>query len=241
MISSEAIKELSVRNRTNEVNIAREYFQNLFLSYFYQKEKSKNILFKGGTALRLIYHSPRFSEDLDFTGIGIRLNDVTYMLKETLIDLKREGLDPHILESKPTSGGYLGILGCNISEWETKIQIEVSFRTIITDREGKVVLISNQFIPSYTLVSLSEERLVFEKIDALLKRGKSRDFFDLYFILRERISIKSIIPHKESLLREIHKIDNRILKRELKIFLPVSFWNILDNLKENLIKELERI
>ncbi len=241
MISSEAIKDLSVKNRTNEVNIVREYFQNLFLSYFYQKEKSKNVLFKGGTALRLIYHSPRFSEDLDFTGIEIGTKDVTGIVTETIIDLGREGLDVHILESKSTSGGYLSILDCKIGEWTTRIQIEVSLHREKKHKEGKVVLISNQFIPSYTLVSLSEERLVSEKIDALLKRGKSRDFFDLYFILRERISIKSIVPCKESLLREIYKIDNRTLKMELKIFLPVSFWNILDNLKENLIRELERI
>lgn len=241
MISSEAIKGLSVKNRTNEVNITREYFQNLFLSYFYQKEKSKNILFKGGTALRLIYHSPRFSEDLDFTGVGIRMKDIEEIVNGTVIDLRREGLTIHLLESKSTSGGYLGILNCNIHEWITRIQIEVSLRLAKKDKKSRTVLIANQFIPSYTIVTLHEEQLISEKIDALLKRGKHRDFFDLYFILRERIAIKSIIPYKERLLIEIRRIDNRILKRELKIFLPVSFWNILDNLKENLIRELERI
>lgn len=34
----------------------------------YEKEESSNILFKGGTALKIVYGSPRFSEDLDFSG-----------------------------------------------------------------------------------------------------------------------------------------------------------------------------
>lgn len=38
---------------------------------FYQEKEAEAILFKGGTALRLIYQSPRFSEDLDFSGFKI--------------------------------------------------------------------------------------------------------------------------------------------------------------------------
>ena len=69
MISEKTIKELTQKYQTTEINIIREYCQHLFLSYFYQKRKSEQIYFKGGTALRIIYNSPRFSEDLDFTGI----------------------------------------------------------------------------------------------------------------------------------------------------------------------------
>ena len=68
MISLDAIRKLAIQCRTSEYpNIVREYFQHLFLSQLYRMEKSDNLLFKGGTALRIIYGSPRFSEDLDFS------------------------------------------------------------------------------------------------------------------------------------------------------------------------------
>lgn len=61
MISEEEIQRLASKYQTSEGNIRREYFQHLFLSYFYQQPKAADIFFKGGTALRLLYQSPRFS------------------------------------------------------------------------------------------------------------------------------------------------------------------------------------
>ena len=67
MITQDAIKKLAIQYRTSEFpNIVREYFQHLFLSQLYRMEKADSLLFKGGTALKIIYGSPRFSEDLDF-------------------------------------------------------------------------------------------------------------------------------------------------------------------------------
>ena len=51
-------------------NIVREYFQNVFLAKLYTLSEAEKMLFKGGTALRILYGSPRFSEDLDFSLSG---------------------------------------------------------------------------------------------------------------------------------------------------------------------------
>jgi len=67
MISNEALQALATKLQTTELNVRREYFQHLFLSYFYQQPLTDRIYFKGGSALRMLYHSPRFSEDLDFS------------------------------------------------------------------------------------------------------------------------------------------------------------------------------
>ena len=63
MISIAKIKELATKYQTTELNVIREYFQHLFLSYFYQQSTAGSIYFKGGTAMRTIYRSPRFSDD----------------------------------------------------------------------------------------------------------------------------------------------------------------------------------
>ena len=72
MISKETIIALACRYQTSEFpNIVREYFQHVFLSGLYQLPDAEKMLFKGGTALRIIYGSPRFSENLDFSLFGV--------------------------------------------------------------------------------------------------------------------------------------------------------------------------
>jgi len=55
MMTRQFITELSTKYQTSEQNIAREYCQHLFLSYLYRKKESEKLLFKGGTALRVIF------------------------------------------------------------------------------------------------------------------------------------------------------------------------------------------
>ena len=67
MITTDQIKDLSIIFQMDEYSIFREYLQLVFLSYLYQEKEASKIIFKGGTALRLLFGSPRFSEDLDFS------------------------------------------------------------------------------------------------------------------------------------------------------------------------------
>ena len=73
MIEAKILKQFSDRFQTTMDNTVREYLQHLFLSFLYQEKKSEALLFKGGTALRLVWRSPRFSEDLDFTGSKVSI------------------------------------------------------------------------------------------------------------------------------------------------------------------------
>ena len=72
MISIESFEKLSRQHQMGVFpNIVREYFQHIFLGELYKLPDAEKLLFKGGTALRIIYGSPRFSEDLDFSLFGI--------------------------------------------------------------------------------------------------------------------------------------------------------------------------
>ena len=70
MIEKRQIQKLTERWQTTTDNVVREYFQQLFLSYLYREKGSDSLLFNGGTALRIIWQNPRFSEDLDFSGVN---------------------------------------------------------------------------------------------------------------------------------------------------------------------------
>lgn len=238
MISSASIKEFALKNQTTELNVVREYLQNLFLSYFYHQDASDAILFKGGTALRLLYQSPRYSEDLDFSSTLAIERDLEELIEDTLIEVNREGVSISMSESKTTSGGYLAILECSAGDWTTSILVNVSLRSGAVQAEA--VMITTPFMPPYLVIALHEDQLVLEKMRALLDRKKSRDFFDLYFILRKGMSRKIVAAHRENLLEEVKALDDQTVSADLKLYLPRSYWPILRDFRNALLKELER-
>src|SRR3989339_559617 len=89
MLAQTTLQQFTKESQTDFENILREYLQHLFLSYFYQNDKSDQILFKGGTALRIVLSSPRFSEDLDFTGINVSHQEIENIINNTLNNIEK--------------------------------------------------------------------------------------------------------------------------------------------------------
>lgn len=238
MISAEKIRELTVKYQTTELNVIREYYQNIFLSYFYQQVLASSVYFKGGTALRLIYNSPRFSEDLDFSAHKVKIRDLENAIILTLDAIQKENIAVSLQEAKTTSGGYLTTIAFESSEFQKVIiQMEISFRE--KNLKGDITTISSDFTLPYIINCLAQELLIDEKIQALLVRKKARDFYDLYFILRSNL----LPPAKKNVLLEILNILKKTdfnFEKELKIFLPKSHWTIIRNFKSSLGREIKR-
>ena len=237
MISNVALRQLAHKYQTTELNVRREYIQHLFLSYFYQQPQSDEIYFKGGTALRVLYDSPRFSEDLDFSSSLTSLHPIEQAVLETLAGIERENISPELHESKRTSGGYLAILTFQMQTDMISLQLVVSLRE--GRKKGEPVTVVSSYIPAFTVIALTREQLVEEKVNALLTRQKARDFYDLYFILRA-----NLLPAKErrvlpQVLRTLQRsqID---FEKELKQFLPKSDWALIRTFRTTLERELER-
>ena len=242
MIEKRQVQNLADRWQTTADNVVREYFQQLFLSQLYQEKGSDGLLFKGGTALRIIWQSPRFSEDLDFTGININIKKIETLMEEALAKIEMEGIHTDIVESKSTSGGYLAIFQFATGEYKSRIQIEVSLRNG-KKSTGTATLIQSDLVMPYTLIHLKEEQLVAEKIQACLTRGKARDFYDLYFILRSRMAFKeAFIQDKQLKLNILNVVKSGKLnfRRELKAFLPVNQHMIIKGFPQTLVKEIDR-
>lgn len=242
MIEQRQIQKLAQSWQTTTDNVVREYFQQLFLSYFYQEKGSDGLLFKGGTALRIVWHSPRFSEDMDFTGAGVTVKSIESLMEGALAGIEMQGIKAEIIESKKTSGGYLAIFQLDSDGYKSRIQVEVSLRQGKKGL-GTAALIQSDLVAPYTLIHLKEEILVSEKIQACLSRGKARDFYDLYFILRSRMAFQEAFLQDKKLKMKIldvvrsGKIDFR---HELKTFLPVNQHLIIKGFPKALIAEIER-
>ena len=147
MITTDTIKKMAVVKQTTELNIAREYAQHLFLSGFYQQRGTHQVMFKGGTALRIVYNSPRFSEDLDFSGFGIRVSEIEDWVAGASEGIEQAGIAVSIEKSKKTSGGYLGILDLDFSGYRVRVLFEISLRRR-NGLKGRGALIASDFIPA---------------------------------------------------------------------------------------------
>lgn len=248
MITRENIRKLAIQCRTVEFpNIVREYFQHLFLSQLYRQEKSGNLLFKGGTALRVIYGSPRFSEDLDFSIFRVdkyaQKKYIEDLFTAVLAEIEDTGIKVG-LGSKPdkTAEGYYGEAEFKIYDYPSvSVAINVSARNG-RDIKGEIDSVANDFVPTYNVFHLPQELLVDEKIfDALLTRRKARDFYDLYFIMRKGIISSGqkarLNEKKGSIIKSAEKVD---FSAELSVFLPQDQQVIVRDFKNNLTKEINR-
>ena len=247
MIDVKQVRELADRYQTTADNIVREYFQHLFLSQLYRMEKSDNLLFKGGTGLRIIYGSPRFSEDLDFSIFRveryIQKKFIEDLFSAVLAEIEKMGIRVG-LGPKPgeTAEGYYGDAVFHIYDYQPiSVSINISARNG-RDIKGEIDSVANDFVPTYNILHLSQELLVDEKVfDALLRRGKARDFYDLYFIMRKGLLSAGqkvrLNEKKDEIVKSSEKVD---FSAELSVFLPQDQQNIIRDFKNNLVNELNR-
>ncbi len=239
MLKKEYLRELATKKQISFDNILREYAQNVFLSLLYKEKAGKKMLFKGGTALRLAFGSPRFSEDLDFTLKNISFNQVESTVLAVLNNLEKEGFEPKIAESKKTSGGYLAKLIAAIDGEKVEISIQGSQRKK-GQAKPEVKLIINDFIPNYSAYLLEEKGLIGEKISAALTRSKPRDFFDVYYLLRGgHIPVEL----REKLLKIPNIVENKELnfQKDLAYLLPQSMQDLVKTFPEPLLREIGKL
>ena len=88
--------------------ILREYLQYKILEIIYNSEFASQLIFLGGTCLRIVHGNERFSEDLDFDNIGMSepaFEEISGIIAQKL---KLEGLE---VELKTV---YKGAYHCHI-------------------------------------------------------------------------------------------------------------------------------
>ena len=238
MLTKEQLFLIQNKFQTTKINVFREYVQHLFLSSLYRTSGSEKMLFKGGTAYRIVYKSPRFSEDLDFTASEIDVKEVEKIMVNVLEDLSNNGLICEIEESKETSGGYLAKLFTTLQNEKVPIDIQVSLRQKI-GKEYDVFDVINEYIPTYTVLLLSKDVMIDEKIQAALTRAKPRDFYDIYFLLRNGFLT---FDQKDQLAQIQNVLSKQTIKfsDELSHFLPKSMKSVADVFPQPLLSELDK-
>ncbi len=246
MITTETLEKLGRQYQMGVFpNIIREYFQHIFLGELYKLQGAEKMLFKGGTALRIVYGSPRFSEDLDFSLFGVARNEIKSFVEKifvhVLAEIERTDIKVELGEKTDrTSGGYFGVATFKMFDYPpVTVEINVSARN---DRTigGEVDSITNNFVPTYTIMHLPQTEIVEEKIfGALVERKKPRDFYDLYIMMRKGMLTidhkRKLAAIKDMIIAEAKQID---FKKELGIFLPVDQQGIIRDFEATLEREM---
>jgi predicted nucleotidyltransferase component of viral defense system len=206
--------------RINPEMATREYWELLVLRRLFESVIGDRLLFKGGTALRLAYGSPRFSDDLDFTqtqsisseefrvAVGRIVQDYPQCI---LTDLaaKRNTLLAEIKVSDPALARPF------------RIVIEVSRRKL-TNSGRELRLLTSPCSPITVLASVAGMESIWgDKLQAICTRNSPRDLFDLWYLSQK---LGRVLP--ESLPR----IDRRILRRDLRTYLPAAYYPVVEEL-----------
>jgi predicted nucleotidyltransferase component of viral defense system len=237
MFSQSFLDALATKYQTIPENVYREYLEHLLLYHLYQQKDSQELFFKGGTALRIVHRSPRFSEDLDFDTNLHQISTWESVIENTLLSLSRE-IELDIAESKSTTGGYLGVFTASLYGKSIQIKFEISFR--LKNTPGVIRAVQSDYLPPYSLYSVTDSQLVAGKLSALFGRAKPRDFYDLYILLRMNLLSPT---DKQQLVKAKQLLDNSEglnFDTQLKHLLPRSHWMIIKDFKFTLAQELER-
>lgn len=220
----EIAQKVAVELEIDITQVIREEWEIKVLKALFDSPLGKKLVFKGGTALRLAYGSPRFSEDLDF--------DLTKTVKTGEFETVVQSI-AKMYQGEVTVSDLKGKFYTLLAEFKIReafLPTRFSIKIEISRRQGQPYQTSLMLLNSPTTniqVLASVERLndlYQDKIATYRHRQKPRDLFDLWFIGQK---LKTPMPDG------LPKIPYRTIRSELSRCLPRSFAPIVKQLEEN--------
>ena len=251
MIDLTTLTQLSHNFEIDTFTVLREYIQIRFLSQIYRDQRFTKTYFKGGTCLRLIYGSSRFSEDLDFTTI-LSIPSLGKVLDDTVEKLVKEFAKLRWKEVESLQGFSAKLyFPVDFAKQELTIKLDFSQRESVIDPVMNAISTVLPIGGTNLVEHLSVQEIGAEKIRAVLHRNKGRDIFDLWYLLNHNLSPDlSIISKKlayygekyakQKLLEKINSLNEKNMVQDLLRFIPRSERKIVYHLKRLLLLEVEK-
>lgn len=203
--------------------ILREEAEMEILAELANHRLGAKLVFYGGTALRLAYNSPRFSEDIDL----LRLKPVSFTEFKKFINQVVSARDNWLVKDLKDKRQTMFAL---IQIKDKKLKHAYSVKIEAHKPAGKIKLKTDLLLLKSPLAAAEPlllvptlEELKKLKINALANRKKARDIFDLWYlaqVLRERFELpKKLSPYSE-----------REFRNELQVFLPKKYYPVIKEL-----------
>lgn len=199
-----------------------EFLQHLILQSFYRQNAFKYLTFTGGTALRLLYHTGRFSEDLDFSLTekeDIRLTDLIELAKK---DLQMQGIkfESYTKDEKTVFRSdfrFTDILKefklSPLKDQKLTIKFEVD-RKPPKGWNKEIIFVSSPV--SYSVSVFDLPSLFATKLHAVFYRKytKGRDYYDLIWYLGKQV--KPNFRLLNNAIKQTHSKEGKITEENFK-------------------------
>lgn len=175
--------------RKNPQGALVEYLQYEILDSLFKWPGSENLSFMGGTAIRILHQSVRFSEDLDFDNFALSFDDFQSLLDRTCKDMAYKGFNiEYRVVEKEAFHCYIrfpeilyksGISPDKGQKILIRIDSEAKKKTYIPG-----IFVLNKFSVFRRILAAPLEVLMSQKMMAVLyrKRARGRDLFDVSFL-----------------------------------------------------------
>ena len=225
--------------KPSKQDLFNQYRENTIIEVVQAVAKSEagsHMAFKGGTALKIFYDLPRYSEDIDYDFLGkISPQEMMAILKSLVPKKKWEITDDAVKYN--TILLELRFAG---PERNFRIKIEVSTRK----NELKTTIQSLRGVP---VLTLEPSFLMTEKLITFIERQAGRDIFDAWYILNNAYPLDETMiidtfggrtNFFSTLLNVIQKADSKKILRDTGKLLSVDHRNWI---KTSFLSDFQRL
>lgn len=225
--------------KSGKQDIFNQYRENTIIEVVQALSKSEagsHIVFKGGTALKLFYGLPRYSEDIDYDSTGkLSPIDLTEIIKTVTAKKRWEVTDDAVKYNT-----ILVELRFPGPERNFRVKIEISTRK----KEINTTILSLRGVP---VISLEPSFLMTEKLITFVDRQAGRDFFDAWFILNNAYPLDEglilnvfddISQFYRTLSEILKKTDSKKIQRDTGKLLSLDHRNWI---KTSFLSDFERL
>ncbi|OIO39478.1 MAG: hypothetical protein AUJ72_00705 [Candidatus Omnitrophica bacterium CG1_02_46_14] len=219
--------------------VLREYLEILILKELYKLPEGRKLFFTGGTYLRLIHQTKRFSEDLDFNTENMGEDVFEGLLARVQSSLKKEGFEiklafghwGNLLVGEyifPSIEKSYGVTSAYVRKEGIVIKVEANRPRWRISQESFMVTGFGHLFP---VACTTQGALFADKIDALVKKNRARHLFDIIFMLSKKVPIDTEIlktfgikdPPLEVILKRVNTFSTTELKKQAESLRPFLF------------------
>jgi predicted nucleotidyltransferase component of viral defense system len=250
--------------------VLKETLHGIVLDYLFQKGIFTQLVFQGGTAIRMCYQGIRYSEDLDFVlnkGVNVKavFKNLSKIMEELPGHMERSAvfIESASLKSQRDTGTFkrytLAIKAEGFQAID-KTNLEVA---AVPSYENQPLLIRSESLGLNPAVTVETPReILSDKICAFGLREyiKGRDLWDLHYLVYDlgiavedhvrKMSLKKVEDYGakklgflkafQSRLSRLSKEGPQILKLEMDRFLPLSYRRMFQPRYEQMNGEIAK-
>lgn len=170
-------------------SILREFLQHRILQIIYETEYAVKLSFMGGTCLRLLFGTNRFSEDLDFDNFGLKSSEFDQLSQSVSKQLSEDGYTVEIKTvHKNAFRCYIRIPGILFSQKLSVYQEEKVLIQLDSEAQNFAYQPESFILNKFDIISrvnyTPKNILLAQKLWAILNRKtpKGRDFYDVMYL-----------------------------------------------------------